>query len=102
MAPSQWRFEQRVAFVLTSSAEYDVMVAIPGGRMRKRSSAGPEDETEIQLLPFLLDKGPVTNAAFRSTHLAGGHFHIGHFQTGVNVNRWFQTVREGPKVQNGS
>uniref|UniRef100_A0A3Q3DW74 Sulfatase modifying factor 2 n=1 Tax=Hippocampus comes TaxID=109280 RepID=A0A3Q3DW74_HIPCM len=61
------RFQQRVAFVVTSSAEYDVMVAIPGGSMRKRSSAGAEDEheTEIRLLPFLLDKGPVTNAAFR-------------------------------------
>ncbi|XP_019752475.1 inactive C-alpha-formylglycine-generating enzyme 2 isoform X3 [Hippocampus comes] len=51
----------------TAAAEYDVMVAIPGGSMRKRSSAGAEDEheTEIRLLPFLLDKGPVTNAAFR-------------------------------------
>ncbi|XP_051903620.1 inactive C-alpha-formylglycine-generating enzyme 2 isoform X1 [Hippocampus zosterae] len=51
----------------TAADEHDVMVAIPGGSLRKRSAAGTEDEdeTEIQLLPFLLDKGPVTNAAFR-------------------------------------
>ncbi|XP_077403585.1 inactive C-alpha-formylglycine-generating enzyme 2 isoform X1 [Vanacampus margaritifer] len=50
------------------AAQDDVMVAIPGGWMMKRRSsdgAEDEDETEIELLPFLLDKSPVTNSAFR-------------------------------------
>ncbi|XP_061608088.1 inactive C-alpha-formylglycine-generating enzyme 2 isoform X6 [Phyllopteryx taeniolatus] len=57
--------------VITAAAaeENDGMVAIPGGRMTTtttRSYGRAEDEeTEIQLLPFLLDKQPVTNSAFR-------------------------------------
>ncbi|XP_061557849.1 inactive C-alpha-formylglycine-generating enzyme 2 isoform X2 [Phycodurus eques] len=55
--------------VITAAAaeENDVMVAIPGGRMTTRRSYGraEDEETEIQLLPFLLDKQPVTNSAFR-------------------------------------
>ncbi|XP_061557850.1 inactive C-alpha-formylglycine-generating enzyme 2 isoform X3 [Phycodurus eques] len=54
--------------VITAAAEEnDVMVAIPGGRMTTRRSYGraEDEETEIQLLPFLLDKQPVTNSAFR-------------------------------------
>ncbi|XP_077361221.1 inactive C-alpha-formylglycine-generating enzyme 2 isoform X3 [Festucalex cinctus] len=56
------------AMTAAATAQEDVMVAIPGGRMiKKRSSDGAEDkdETEIELSSFLLDKVPVTNSAFR-------------------------------------
>ncbi|XP_077448627.1 inactive C-alpha-formylglycine-generating enzyme 2 isoform X1 [Stigmatopora argus] len=43
--------------------EHGIMAAIPGGRMTRTSFGGHEDE--IELLPFLLDRHPVTNMVFR-------------------------------------
>ncbi|XP_061659966.1 inactive C-alpha-formylglycine-generating enzyme 2 isoform X2 [Syngnathoides biaculeatus] len=52
------------AYAAEAADDNDGMAAIPGGRMMTTTTTRGE-EVEIHLSPFLLDKKPVTNSAFR-------------------------------------